>query len=683
MERLTQTSSPSAISDLPEFLTSLAKGVVQEKVDTGSFHGEKIESLSSEIAKQDVAILNAIEQRISEGYSKIADFSSNDFHPDVQVMKDHVAIESSLCNVQQQPSLAKKLLQKNIAAIESKYFPLQREIEFCHEKDCSTVIAQLNSKIQKAYDLEKTINEALQTSPEESEEIKSLTDEFHQNFQELVGAKKNLQRLVQSHAEIESIRNFYPTMEQSMEFSDQSQLLLEKLRQAEKIKDQIVETAQTNLSSPTIRELFERLEMTHETIINLHDEISGNFETEKAATVSYQERKNICLKLISIELETDPTPLAEQEEKKLKSITSYIKKLNTSEAEKFDALELAIHDVIRKASEEGTSGSFKKRLLDLFLFPKHDLPKNLSEIDEENEVLLESSPALDPEALVDAKDEFKDPFLQGNQARYSKEFVFIQNPESKAQAMVPESGKFEGGRGILEKCEQASKKVILQLFQLKKLDQPDFYGHEPSFFKSPISSKDEGNYDELIKDFQRAHIELQSEGKKVIISSSDSTRNFPKSESLRQYKEFIGEEHYQLGIAVGRITNQTALSDFEALREMKTSVQFKDLYSDKGHLYFQYLPLAGKSDEDQEYPSHTLIKQSDSSLVLISNLYREKNLVSANDENQHLLLQLRSQISYRFSTSDSYDPSKEMSLENFPVDVKCLQFETDYQIRAT
>ncbi len=116
---------------------------------------------------------------------------------------------------------------------------------------------------------------------------------------------------------------------------------------------------------------------------------------------------------------------------------------------------------------------------------------------------------------------------------------------------------------------------------------------------------------------------------------------------------------------------------------MKTSVQFKDLYSDKGHLYFQYLPLAGKSDEDQEYPSHTLIKQSDSSLVLISNLYREKNLVSANDENQHLLLQLRSQISYRFSTSDSYDPSKEMSLENFPVDVKCLQFETDYQIRAT
>lgn len=446
-------------------------------------------------------------------------------------------------------------------------------------------------------------------------------------------------------------------------------------------------------------------------------------DDEESRVERHEAKKSNCLALINLEAEKDPAILNNEEKQKLTFITSYIKQIGVHEASKLHDLELTIQDASSKASNQEDAFSFKKSLLNSFLIPKYDLPGDINQIDAENARLLETSAELHPEAISSASEEFKDPYLQGNQANYSKEFLFVQSRDI-GQVLLPSRGKFQGGIPLREECEHRAKSTILECFQKKGI------GHAyPSELKPPhpIAASKESQeaidtekiqqekliYSELLADVGRSYMVLQDKEKVVVISSSQNDNvssvvpetpqqsgsiavrvdlvpavpkkvTAPKEEALTQFKKFVGDDHRPLGVAIGRMMNQTIMADVDAMRKLKTlepgSLAQQQLqYPDKGLLYFQYIPHTGRK---QETVSHALTKESEKSFKISSTLYQE-GLLSSEHGEKDLLLQMNAQVSYQFSESSAYDSTKEMTLENLPCHVKCLDLTTDYQIRET
>ena len=152
--------------------------------------------------------------------------------------------------------------------------------------------------------------------------------------------------------------------------------------------------------------------------------------------------------------------------------------------------------------------------------------------------------------------------------------------------MLPSTGKFQGGVPLREECERRAKSTILECFQKKGIDIPTL--RQEIFL-----------YNELLTDVGRSYMVLQEDKQEVVISGSQNDELTPtapkeaqKIEVLTQFKGFVGHDHRLLGIAIGRMMNQTIMADIDTVRKLKTlepgsPAQQQLQYPDKGLLYFQ------------------------------------------------------------------------------------------------
>lgn len=154
------------------------------------------------------------------------------------------------------------------------------------------------------------------------------------------------------------------------------------------------------------------------------------------------------------------------------------------------------------------------------------------------------------------------------------------------QALLPSTGKFQGGMPLRADCAGRTRSAILECFQKKGI-------------AAPAPQQEESVYGELLTDVGRSHMVLQDGKQDIVISGSQddvttvaTSKESQKIEALTQFKEFVGDDHHPLRVAIGRMMNQTIMADVDAMRKLKTlepgsPEQQRLRYPDKGLLYFQ------------------------------------------------------------------------------------------------
>ncbi|MFZ4116384.1 MAG: hypothetical protein ACOYK6_06635 [Chthoniobacterales bacterium] len=397
---------------------------------------------------------------------------------------------------------------------------------------------------------------------------------------------------------------------------------------------------------------------------------------------SYKERKIKCIESIAKNIGM----IEHHEQNKIAKIISYIRKIRPEEESKLSELE-SIIQVLRAKATFKTDFSFKKNLLMSFLILEDDLPPDIKEIDAENNRLLsEHTDWIDFEAISPAEEEFKDPYLRGNKARYSQDFLFIENTLLERSVCVPVDGDFEGGVFLREKYQRKTECVILAWFEKIKLNGP-FPSADQPLDKIFLETKDpelQGNqfyYTPLIQDIGRCDVALKEDETSTIISSAGMALS-SKRDSLERFTAFIGQEELYLGIAIARMMNQTMYADVEEMRCLRDKspstweqLGFGD-HCHKGFLYFQYFPPLIKKEERNSY---VLEKENKRRFKITAN-YSQNGFLSSEDGEEDMPVELNYHISYRISASSNYNSNRAMTLENLPCRVDCLGVVARYYI---